>query len=176
MFFPWTCLISSWQESTALSCCHGPHICRSCFGSWHQECFKYEASSCLLHALSQEKEQSEYFGLFPEELPPTVHLLIFNVCNLCIYRGHEVPGQALTNLASRLPVQFWARALQYILMRPCIKFSTGPLLHSMNEWLLFLFVVPIWCGPMPYLGCVVQSMQWIKNCSFPNGLFKTCSP
>lgn len=54
---------------------------------------------------------------------------------------------------------------------PFIKFSTSPLLHSVNEWLLFLFVIPIWCGPMPYLGCVVQSMQWIKNCSFPNGHF-----
>lgn len=145
MFFPCTCLISGWQEqcySTALRCCHGPHIHRSCFGSWHQDCFKYEASSWLLHALSQEKEQSEYFGLLPEELPPTVHLLIFNIYNLCIWRGHEVPGQALTNLASRLPVQFWARALQYILMRPCVKFSTGLLLLSMNEWLLFLFVSP----------------------------------
>lgn len=55
-------------------------------------------------------------------------------------------------------------------MRPFIKFSTGPLLHSVNEWWLFLFVSPIWCGPVPYLGCVVQSMQWIKS-PFQNGQF-----
>lgn len=128
MFFPWTCLISSWQESTALSCCHGPHICRSCFGSWHQECFKYEASSCLLHALSQEKEQSEYFWLFPE-LPPTVHLLIFNIYNLCIYRGHEVPGQALTNSASSFELghcntSLWGPVLNFLQALCCVQWMS----------------------------------------------------
>jgi len=82
-----------------------------------------------------------------------------------------LPGQALTDWTLGLPDQFAARALSYSLTRPFIKFPTGPLLHSANEWLLCLFVIPIWCGPMPCSGCVVQSMQWIQNFSFPSGHF-----
>lgn len=175
MFFPCSSLTSDWQEqccSSALSCCHGPHICSSCFGSWASGGFQIW-NFLIITAWSHPGKGTKWVFL---DCSQKNFLPLF----ICWYLTYiTFVSKEGMRCQDRL-WQIWHQDCLYNFelghcntssRGPFIKFSTGPLLHSVNEWLLFLFVISIWCGPMPYLGCVVQSMQWIKNCLFPNGHF-----